>query len=113
MTDVAVRFNASVVSAAPSGPRFRGLFPGQLLRYRQRHLVRQERDQLVVIGCADVVALQPGAEAFGQLVPKLKELGDIAAESTKAEDVSDQYVDVSARLASAKTLEKRLLELAD
>ena len=51
-------------------------------------------------------------EAFGQLVPKLKELGEIASESTNAEDVTDQYVDISARLASAKTLEKRLLELA-
>jgi hypothetical protein len=51
-------------------------------------------------------------EAFGQLVPKLKELGEVAAESTNAEDVTDQFVDVSARLASAKTLEKRLLELA-
>jgi len=51
-------------------------------------------------------------EAFGQLLPKLKELGEVAAESTNAEDVTDQYVDVSARLASAKTLEKRLLELA-
>jgi hypothetical protein len=51
-------------------------------------------------------------EAFGQLVPKLKELGEIAAESTNADDVTDQYVDVSARLASAQTLEKRLLEIA-
>lgn len=51
-------------------------------------------------------------EAFGQLVPKLKELGEVSAESTNAEDVTDQHVDVSARLASAKTLEQRLLEIA-
>jgi hypothetical protein len=51
-------------------------------------------------------------EAFGQLVPKLKELGEISAESTNADDVTDQYVDISARLASAQTLEKRLLEIA-
>jgi hypothetical protein len=51
-------------------------------------------------------------DAFGQLVPKLKELGEIASESTNAEDITDQYVDIAARLASAKTLEKRLLELA-
>lgn len=51
-------------------------------------------------------------EAFGQLVPKLKELGEIASETTNAEDVTDQFIDVSARLASAQTLEKRLLELA-
>ena len=46
MTDVAVRSNASMVSAAPSGPRFRGLFPGQLLRYR-RPVLWQE---LVLVG---------------------------------------------------------------
>jgi hypothetical protein len=46
MTDVAVRSNASVVRAAPSGPRFRGLFPGQLLRYR-RPVLWQE---LVLVG---------------------------------------------------------------
>lgn len=51
-------------------------------------------------------------DTFGSIVPKLRELGEIASESTAAEDVTDQYVDISARLASAKTLEKRLLELA-
>ena len=51
-------------------------------------------------------------DAFGTIVPKLRELGEIASESTAAEDVTDQYVDIAARLASAKTLEKRLLELA-
>ena len=51
-------------------------------------------------------------DAFGALVPKLRELGEISSESTNAEDVTDQYVDIAARLASAKTLEKRLLELA-
>jgi hypothetical protein len=51
-------------------------------------------------------------DAFGTLVPKLRELGEISSESTNAEDVTDQYVDIAARLASSKTLEKRLLELA-
>ncbi len=51
-------------------------------------------------------------DAFGTLIPKLKQLGEIASESTGAEDITDQYVDIAARLASAKTLEKRLLELA-
>lgn len=50
--------------------------------------------------------------AFGSLVPELKKLGEVSAESTKANDVTDQYVDISARLVSAQTLEKRLLELA-
>ena len=51
-------------------------------------------------------------DAFGTLIPQLRQLGEIASESTNAEDVTDQYVDIAARLASAKTLEKRLLELA-
>ncbi len=58
------------------------------------------------------LVLRVPQDAFGKLVPKLKELGQIASESTNADDVTDQFVDVSARLASAKVLEKRLLELA-
>jgi hypothetical protein len=50
--------------------------------------------------------------AIPGLMPALREIGDVIAESTSAEDVTDQYVDVSARLASDQVLEKRLLELA-
>jgi Domain of unknown function (DUF4349) len=63
------------------------------------------------VSSATLVLRIPQAQ-FGALVPKLRELGEISAEATNAEDVTDQYVDISARLASAKTLEKRLLELA-
>jgi len=63
------------------------------------------------VGSATIVVRIP-SEAFGTIVPKLRALGEIASESTAAEDITDQYVDLSARLASAKTLEKRLLELA-
>jgi len=38
--------------------------------------------------------------------------GDIANESTNAADITDQFVDTEAQLASAQQLEKRLLELA-
>jgi hypothetical protein len=51
-------------------------------------------------------------DAFGRLLPALKKLGEIESESTNAEDITDKFVDVSARLASAQTLEKRLLEIA-
>lgn len=63
------------------------------------------------VSSATLVLRIPQA-AFGAIVPALKELGEIAAESTNAEDVTDAFVDVSARLASARTLEKRLLEIA-
>jgi predicted small lipoprotein YifL len=51
-------------------------------------------------------------DAFGSMLPKLREIGEVVSESTNASDITDQYVDISARLASARTLEKRLLELA-
>jgi hypothetical protein len=40
-----------------------------------------------------------------------RKLGHVAQESRSNEDVSSQYVDVSARLKSARTTEQRLLEL--
>jgi hypothetical protein len=51
-------------------------------------------------------------DSFSSVIPKLREIGEVLSESTNANDVTDEYVDVSARLASARTLEKRLLELA-
>jgi uncharacterized protein DUF4349 len=63
------------------------------------------------VGAATIVVRIP-SEQFATIIPKLRTLGEIESESTAAEDITDQYVDLSARLASAKTLEKRLLELA-
>lgn len=60
---------------------------------------------------ATIVVRAP-SDAFGALVPKLRELGEIVSETTNANDITDQYVDIAARVASARTLEKRLLELA-
>lgn len=58
------------------------------------------------------LVLRVPQDAFGALLPRLKQLGEVQGERTNAEDVTDQYVDVSARLASAQLLEKRLLEIA-
>jgi hypothetical protein len=52
------------------------------------------------------------ATSLGGLMTKLRDLGEITSESTNASDITDQYVDVAARLSNAQTLEKRLLELA-
>jgi hypothetical protein len=60
---------------------------------------------------ATIVLRLPSKE-FGAIVPMLRALGEISSETTNAADITDQYIDVSARLASAKVLEKRLLELA-
>lgn len=60
---------------------------------------------------ATIVLRLPSA-SFGSILPKLRELGEITGETTNAADITAQYVDISARLASSKALEKRLLELA-
>ncbi len=59
-----------------------------------------------------VIVVRLPQDKFGALIPALKELGEVLSESTNAADITEQYVDISARLASAKVLEKRLLELA-
>ncbi len=60
---------------------------------------------------ATVVLRLPSA-TFSSILPKLRELGEITSETTNAADITAQYVDISARLASSQALEKRLLELA-
>jgi hypothetical protein len=63
------------------------------------------------ISDATIVVRIPST-GFGDLLPKLREIGEIVSELTNAADITDQYVDIAARLASSKALEKRLLELA-
>lgn len=58
------------------------------------------------------IVLRLPSDTFGSILPKLRELGEITGETTNAADITAQYVDISARLASSKALEKRLLELA-
>jgi hypothetical protein len=58
------------------------------------------------------IVLRIPADGYGDVIAKLGGLGEVASESTTAADVTDQYVDVAARLASTRALEKRLLELA-
>jgi len=60
---------------------------------------------------ATIVLRLPSA-TFGAVLPKLRELGEITSETTNAADITAQYVDIAARLASSQALEKRLLELA-
>ncbi|MCB9561908.1 MAG: DUF4349 domain-containing protein [Kofleriaceae bacterium] len=59
-----------------------------------------------------VIVLRVPVTQFGALLPQLRALGEIQAETTDASDITDQYVDVAARLKSARALEARLLELA-
>ncbi len=58
------------------------------------------------------LVLRLPSDTFGSIIPKLRELGEITGETTNAADITAQYVDIAARLASSKALEKRLIELA-
>jgi len=60
---------------------------------------------------ASIVIRVPAA-GFGRILPQLRQLGRVESESTDAADITDQYVDVAARLDSVRALEKRLLQLA-
>lgn len=51
------------------------------------------------------------AGQLGEFLSDAKKLGHVAQFSQENEEVTDQYVDVTARLKSAKTTEQRLIEL--
>jgi hypothetical protein len=59
-----------------------------------------------------VIVIRVPADAFTTMLPGLRQLGDITNETTSAADITDQFVDTEAQLASAQRLEQRLLELA-
>ncbi len=59
-----------------------------------------------------VFVIRVPAEAFTSMLPELHQIGVVTNESTNAADITDQFVDTEAQLASAQQLEKRLLELA-
>jgi hypothetical protein len=57
------------------------------------------------------LTLRVPTAGYESLVAQLSTLGTVIAESTHADDVTDQWVDVSARLGNAKKLEGRLIEM--
>jgi hypothetical protein len=58
------------------------------------------------------IVLRVPTDGYESLVAALGKLGTIDNESSKADDVTDQWVDVTARLTNARKLEGRLIELA-
>jgi hypothetical protein len=58
------------------------------------------------------IVLRVPTDGYEGLVAQLGKLGTIDSESSKADDVTDQWVDVTARLTNARKLEGRLIELA-
>lgn len=63
------------------------------------------------VSAATLVVRIP-SDAFGSMLPRLGQIGELTSEVTDAADITSQYVDTEARLASAQMLEKRLLEFA-
>jgi Domain of unknown function (DUF4349) len=58
------------------------------------------------------IVIRIPADSFESILPQLRQLGEVTSETTNAADITDEYVDTEARLASDQQLEKRLLELA-
>ena len=57
------------------------------------------------------VEIKVPAPRWGQLVSGLKPIGTLESENESAEDVGEEFVDVQARVANAKRLEARLIDL--
>ncbi len=55
--------------------------------------------------------LKVPADRWDQAMAGLRPLGRLEAQTTSTEDVGEEYVDVSARVANAQRLEQRLVEL--
>jgi hypothetical protein len=69
-----------------------------------------QREGTMVSQATIVVRIPSGA--FDSILPKLRALGQVTSENTQAQDITDQFVDTEARLASDRQLETRLLQLA-
>lgn len=55
--------------------------------------------------------LKVPADRWDQVISGLRPLGKVEAQTTSTEDVGEEYVDVAARVANARRLEQRLVEL--
>ena len=58
-----------------------------------------------------MVEIKVPSERWGQLLVGLKPIGTLEAQDESAQDVGEEYVDVEARVANARRLEARLIDL--
>lgn len=58
-----------------------------------------------------VIEVKIPADRFEEVLSGLKPLGKLESVNVNAQDVGEEYVDVSARIENAKRLERRLLDL--
>ncbi|MDK2891611.1 DUF4349 domain-containing protein [Methanohalophilus sp.] len=59
------------------------------------------------------VNLRIPAEKLDDALGKIKDLGEIQSESSSAQDVTEEYIDLNARLSNMEKQEERLLEILD
>ena len=53
------------------------------------------------------------AEKFDELLVKLADIGEISSQNITSSDVTEEYIDLSARLKTERELEQRLISLLD
>ena len=58
-----------------------------------------------------VVAIKVPADRYGEALEQIKSIGRLVSVSQNAQDVTNQYIDLQARLRNLKAEEQRLLEL--
>jgi hypothetical protein len=59
----------------------------------------------------NVITIRVPADRFQAVLEQIEGLGSVTDKNVKAEDVTDQFVDLEARLKNARTVEGRLREL--
>lgn len=59
------------------------------------------------------VVIQVPSDNFEQILNMLGDLGKVKSRSSSGEDITEEYVDLTARLENAKRMEKRLVDLLE
>lgn len=59
------------------------------------------------------VTIKVPAEKFDELISKLGEIGQISSQNITSSDVTEEYIDLGARLKTERELEQRLISLLD
>ena len=59
------------------------------------------------------ITIKVPAEKFDELIAKLGEIGQISSQNITSSDVTEEYIDLGARLKTERELEQRLMTLLD
>ncbi len=60
-----------------------------------------------------ILEVKVPAARFDEALGRLEPLGDVESVEVQAQDVGEEYVDIAARVANARRLEERLIQLLD